>query len=91
MLPYETEATERAVQMEIEGVKLPVCAAEDLIIHKAISERERDWLDIEGVLLRQRDKLDQYYIETWLGEFARGLDRPEILSRYRHLRAQLDV
>lgn len=90
-LPYEDQAIDRAMPVEIEGVKLPVCTAEDLIIHKAISERERDWLDIEGVLLRQRDKLDQHYIETWLEEFAHGLDRLEILSRYRHLRAQLDL
>jgi predicted nucleotidyltransferase len=87
-LPYEVQAVDRAVQVKVEGVELPVCTAEDLIIHKAISERERDWLDIEGVLLRQGDKLDQHYIETWLEEFAAGLDRPQILSRYRQLRAQ---
>jgi hypothetical protein len=90
-VPYEDQAVARAIQVEIEGITLPVCTAEDLIIHKAISEREQDWLDIEGVLARQRDKLDQPYIETWLVEFARDLGRPQILSRYHELRAQLDV
>jgi hypothetical protein len=46
---------------------------------------------IEGVLLRQRDKLDRAYIEAWLEEFAHDLDRPRILSRYRELRSQLDL
>ena len=90
-LPYEDQAIERAIWVEIEGATLPVCTAEDLIIHKAISERERDWQDIEGVMLRRGTKLDQPYIETWLEEFAAGLARPEILSRYQGLRAQLGL
>lgn len=91
VLPYETQAVERAVLVDVEGVQLPVCTAEDLIIHKAISERERDWSDIEGVLLRQREKLDQAYVETWLERFAHELGRPQIVSRYRQLRAQLGL
>lgn len=90
-LPYEDQAIERAIRVKIEGVTLSVCTAEDLIVHKAISERERDWQDIEGVLLRQGGKLDQPYVESWLEQFANGLDRPEILSRYLALRAQLSL
>jgi len=87
VLPYEIQAIERAREIDIEGVRLPVCTAEDLIIHKAISEREKDWLDIEGILLRQRDKLDQKYILGWLKQFAEALERPEILVRYREIQA----
>jgi len=88
-LPYEELAMQRARPVEIEGVVVPVCTAEDLIIHKAISERERDWLDIEGVLLRQGDRLDQDYILDWLEQFAAALERPEILTRYNNLRTRL--
>jgi hypothetical protein len=91
LLPYESQAIERAVPTDIEGVLLPVCTAEDLIIHKAISERERDWIDIEGVLLRQRDRLDQDYVHGWLAQFASSLERPEITERYRDLRDRLGV
>ena len=91
LLPYENQAIERAVPVDIEGVVMPVCTAEDLIVHKAISERERDWLDIEGILLRQRDALDQEYVEDWLLEFASGLGRPQIVDRYHELRGRLDV
>lgn len=51
-LPYEQQAVEEAVPVECLGASFPVASAEDLIIHKAISERERDWTDIEGILGR---------------------------------------
>jgi hypothetical protein len=89
MLPYEEQAIERAVLTEVEGVRIPVCTAEDLIIYKAISERPRDWMDIEGVLIRQGDHLDQEYILGWLEQFAQALERPEMISRYNDLRTKL--
>jgi hypothetical protein len=90
-LPYEVQAIERAAPTNIMGSVVPVCTPEDLIIHKAITEREKDWLDIEGILMRQRDCLDQPYIEQWLVQFAEALERPELLARYRALRAQVEA
>jgi hypothetical protein len=84
-LPYEEQAVEKAVVTEYSGVIFPVCTAEDLIIHKAISEREKDWDDITGVLTRQGDRLDQAYIVHWLTQFAQALERPELVQRYRDL------
>jgi len=84
-LPYEEQAIERAITVEHSGVTFPVCTAEDLVIHKAISEREKDWDDIEGVLARQGDKLDQSYIAHWLTQFAQALEWPELMQRYREL------
>ena len=85
-LPYEEQAVDKAVVIEYLGVTFPTCTAEDLIIHKAISEREKDWSDIEGVLARQGDRLDQDYILHWLTQFAQALERPELLHRYESLR-----
>jgi hypothetical protein len=87
-LPYEEEAVENGIIVELEGVSFLTCTAEDLIIHKAISERERDWNDIEGVLIRQGTQLDQGYIIRWLEQFAEALERPELLQRYEKLRRQ---
>ena len=84
-LPYEEQAVEKAIVTEYSGVTFPVCTAEDLIIHKAISEREKDWDDIAGVLARQGDRLDQAYIAHWLTQFAQALERPELVRRYRDL------
>jgi hypothetical protein len=90
LLPYGQCAIERAVLTNVEGVRVPVCTAEDLIIYKAISERPRHWMDTEGVLVRQGDQLDQEYILGWLEQCAQALERPGILSQYDGLRAMLD-
>ena len=90
MLPYEEQAIGRAVLIDIEDVRVPVCTAEDLVIYKTISERAKDWLDIEGILLRQGTKLDQDYIIGWLEQFAQALERLEIVTRYESLRAQVE-
>lgn len=88
LLPYEVQAIERSVGIDVENVRLPVCTAEDLIIHKAISLREKDWLDIEGILIRQQDKIDQDYVLDWLEQFAEVLGRPDMLVRYQELRTR---
>jgi predicted nucleotidyltransferase len=90
-LPYEIEAIARAVPVDMGDVTVPVCTAEDIIIHKAISEREKDWIDIEGILARQRGQLDQEYVLSWLNQFAQTLERPEIVGRYQELRAAIDT
>jgi hypothetical protein len=64
---------------------------EDLIIHKAIAAREKDWIDIEGILTRQRGRLDQEHILNWLDQFAQALDRPEIVTRYQGLRVAIEA
>ena len=88
-LPYEEQAVERAVTIEYLGVTFSVSTAEDLIIHKAISERERDWDDIKGVLARQVDRLDQGYILDWLSQFAQALERPDLVQRYQDLQKRI--
>lgn len=87
VLPYEEQAIQRAEPIEIEGLILPVCTAEDLIIHKAIADRPKDWLDIEKILLRQRDKVDVAYIRNWLRQFAEALEKPELIERFEDLYA----
>lgn len=84
-LPYEMKAIERAVNLTYQGVTFPVCTAEDLIVHKAISEREKDWLDIDGVLDRVGSNLDLGYIIFWLNQFALALERPQLIHRYQEL------
>ncbi|MDO9131252.1 MAG: hypothetical protein Q7U34_15445 [Anaerolineales bacterium] len=67
------------------GTPTRVCTAEDFIIHKAIANRGKDWLDIPSILMRQRGKLDVVYIRDWLSQFAEALENPEILTRFDHL------
>jgi hypothetical protein len=58
-MPFEERCVERASPFEIGGGRsLTTCSAEDLVVFKAFAGRDRDWLDIEGIVLRQRDALD---------------------------------
>jgi len=87
---YERQAIDRAIEKTIEGVPVQVCTAEDFVIHKVVANREHDWIDVERVLMRQRAKLDQKYIQDWLRQFAEGLEMPELLTRYQQLQAKYD-
>lgn len=58
-LPFEERTMDRATGfLFANNCNLLTCSAEDLIIHKAFAGRPRDWLDIEGILIRQQGKLD---------------------------------
>jgi hypothetical protein len=56
---FEARAIERSSLWRLtEGSALRTCSAEDLIVHKAFASREKDWMDIHGILLRQGSKLN---------------------------------
>jgi hypothetical protein len=58
-MPFEARCIERASSFDIGGGhSLTMCSAEDLVVFKAFAGRDRDWLDIDGIVLRQRDALD---------------------------------
>jgi len=62
-MPFEERAVNRASPFLVaEGVSLMTCSAEDLIVFKAFAGREQDWIDIEGITLRQRPRLDEQVI-----------------------------
>lgn len=64
--PIEFSAISRAKTKKIGDISIKVISPEDLIIHKIISEREKDRNDIIGILLRQKGKIDLRYIRKWL-------------------------
>lgn len=83
---YEENIITRAVKRDLGGFKIWICSAEDLIIQKVIAHRAKDWLDVEGVLVTQENKLDFIYIEDWVKQFAELLEEPEILGKYLETR-----
>lgn len=87
---YEEQIVTRATQMVLADMTVWVCSAEDLIIQKALANRSKDWQDIEGILLEQGERLQHDYLEEWLTQFADILEKPEIVTRYRHLRTLCD-
>jgi len=91
-LPFEERAIERATQYAFsDDVSLLTCSAEDLIVMKAFANRERDWLDVESVLIRQAGHLDWQIIEEELQPLASLRDEVDIAARLDALRRLHDV
>ncbi len=82
---YEEQVIERAVKCNLYNkYTVNICSAEDLIIHKAIAGRPQDLVDIEGIILRQGNKLDVGYIQDWLKNFSDLLETEDIIERFRN-------
>lgn len=90
-LPFEELAVARSTVFTYPSdVPLRTCSAEDLIVLKAFADRPKDWMDIEGVIIRQESRLDWPYIRTQLAPLAELKDTPELLGRLEGTRQRLD-
>jgi hypothetical protein len=86
-LPFEESVVSRATQFEyLPKLSLLTCSAEDLIILKAFADRARDWADIEGIIIRQDNRIDWEYIDRHLRPLVDMKEEPQILERLRELR-----
>lgn len=80
---YEEGVIGRSVPFELdEGKVVRVCSAEDLVIHKAVSGRAQDLLDLKAVIARRRASLDVAYIRKCLKVFAELEYEPAIEERF---------
>jgi len=77
------------VKRDLGNVSVWICSPEDLIIQKTVANRDKDWLDIEGLLMQQWGKLDHEYIESWLSQFSEALERIEPESKYLSLKKKV--
>jgi hypothetical protein len=67
------------------GVDLVTCSAEDLVVLKAFAHRDKDWLDVSGVVLPQGKHLDAPLIWAELRPLVELKEEPEILIRLEKL------
>lgn len=85
-MPFEERAVDRAtvwgIWEDCEGFL--TCSAEDLLVHKAFADRDRDWLDIDGIVRRQRS-LDWELVFAELAPLVALKEAPEILNRLRKI------
>ena len=85
-MPFEADAIARSTNVElVPGAVLRTCSAEDLIVHKAFAARPQDWVDIEGVILKQRGQLAWSQIWSDLGELAELKEAPELLTELERI------
>jgi len=89
-VPFEVNSVRRASPFAIgEGRTLTTCSAEDLLVHKLVANREKDWIDIESVLARQWSKLDLELFRHEVIPLLELKEDPETLPRFDRLFAKL--
>jgi predicted nucleotidyltransferase len=76
---------QRAEPLDIEGVRVPVALAEDLIIYKAVAWHDRDRADIERLLIMHGGRINLAYVRKMVAEFAELLGEPERRSDFERL------
>ncbi len=73
--PYEQQAMKRVRKISMLNQEVCFASPEDLIIHKIIAGRPKDLEDAKVVLIKN-PAMDQAYIERWLSDFEKALDKP---------------
>lgn len=81
---FEQQALARIKVLKIGKVALPLAHPEDLIVMKAVAQRDHDIKDIQGLFDVFPD-LDVSYIRKWVDELAQALEMPEIYENLDRL------
>lgn len=90
--PFELKLLARATPHRFTGkVALPTASAEDVVVMKAFAGRRQDWVDVEGVLAKQRGKLDWEYIHRELSVLCDLKEAPEIMDELEQMREKLEA
>jgi hypothetical protein len=90
-LPFEETAVNRSSLFTFPpDVPLRTCSAEDLVVLKAFAARPKDWMDVEGVIVRQTGKLDWSYVRAELSPLVELKEAPEILDELEKRRLELE-
>ncbi|MDB6124808.1 MAG: hypothetical protein JWQ71_3801 [Pedosphaera sp.] len=85
-LPFEEGTIHRASSFQVgPGQSLLTCSAEDLIVHKCFAGRDRDWADVETVLVKQHRHLDFKLIWTELSPLLELKQEPDTARRLQAL------
>jgi hypothetical protein len=72
-----------------EGLELRTCSAEDLLVMKTLAGRDRDWLDVKGILIRHGPMLNWPQIYADLQPLCELSEKPDHLAELRRLEQRL--
>lgn len=91
-LPFEESAVARATPFEfLPGLSLRTCSAEDLLVLKAFADRPKDWIDVDGVIVRQGAQLDWDHVIAQLAPLAELKEAPELVERLLQRKRELEA
>lgn len=90
-LPFEEATVVRSSLFTFPNqILLRTCSAEDLVVMKAFAARAKDWIDVEGIIVRQTGKLDWSYVRQHLKPLAELKDAPEIVNELERRRLEFE-
>jgi hypothetical protein len=90
-LPFEELAVDRSSVFTFPpDVPLRTCSAEDLLVLKAFADRPKDWVDVEGIIIRQSGRIDWSHVRAQLAPLVELKEAPQILRRLDERRRELD-
>lgn len=90
-LPFEESAVARSTFFTFPTeAQVRTCSAEDLLVMKAFANRPKDWIDVEGVIIRQSGRLDWTYIRRHLRPLAELKDAPQIVHELERRRQEFE-
>jgi hypothetical protein len=85
-LPFEDQMIKRATPfLFYPDCRLITCSAEDLVILKSFADRTKDWMDVEGIILRQGKILDMDYIVEQLTPLCETKGNPDVVKKVQDL------
>lgn len=88
-LPFEARVIERSTPFQFEqGVEAMTCSAEDLVVLKAFAGRVQDWLDVEGIIVRQGPVLNRSLVLEELAPLLELKEDPDAEATLRALFAK---
>jgi len=89
--PFEEQSIVRASAWSwSETQTLFTCSAEDLVIHKVFAARDRDWGDVESVLIRQHGSLNLNLVRSELTPLLELKGEPESLAKLDRIIATVE-
>lgn len=68
--PLHESCMQRRRLVDFGDDRIHVLSAEDLMIYKAVFNREKDWRDIAEMIYEANDSLDFDYVRTWLARIC---------------------
>ena len=84
-MPFEEEAFSRRQKIKLFNRTAYFPTPEDLILFKLIASRPKDLLDIQAIVLRHKQKLDQDYLKKWARIISDDLDDVQIYQKLEKL------
>jgi hypothetical protein len=85
--PYEKQALKKTRDIKIGKTQGKFASLENVVIHKVISGRPRDWEDIKSILVKN-PRYDSDYISRWLKEFDLSL-KQNFLEAFKKARKEI--